>query len=357
MKQPDENGENMKKNYFILLAVVILLTAAFSALADSEKAPEAVFFRGSVTIDGEAAPIGTVIDAYDPDGIHCGQFIVGALVDSVGIYGNLAVSNDDPDEVGDQGCLPGDTVFFEVNGLSATYAIVSGNITWTSNGAVNEVNLAVTGQTVSMTVVETPNDTLVAPGWTVTLKVGIRNDGNAIDFYSVISDDDTSASPGWTTVDQDSVSHADPGATTYVYFDVYIPLFGGGGDTAFVVPYKVYSNVDTSVNYSNTVTLLKSNTDVGDELVILPDQFQLFQNYPNPFNPSTVIAFNLPTRSYVDIDIYNVLGQKVDRLVLGQLSAGINEVEYDASRLASGIYYYRLSAGDFSATKKMLLIK
>lgn len=348
----------MKKNYFILLAVVLLIfSAAFSVQADPEKAPEAVFFRGAVTIDGNPAPIGTVVDAYDPDGIHCGQFIVGALVDSVGIYGNLAVANDDPDEVGDQGCLPGDTVFFEVNGISASFAIVSGDILWTSNGAVNEVNLAVTGQTVAMTIVETPNDTLVAPGWTISMRVGIQNDGNAIDFYSVVSDDDPSPSPGWTTVDQDSVSHAAPGATAYVYFDVVIPIFGGGSDTAMVVPYMVQSNVDPSVNYSGTVTLYKSITDVGDEWVLIPGAFQLFQNYPNPFNPSTVISYNLPTAAEVNFEIYNVLGQKVDQLTLGQQSAGPGQIEYDASSLSSGVYFYRLTAGEFSASKKMMLIK
>ena len=88
----------------------------------------------------------------------------------------------------------------------------------------------------------------------------------------------------------------------------------------------------------------------------LPHQFELSQNYPNPFNPTTTIEFALPTESDWEIEIYNVLGQTVDRLA-DHAEPGYVKIEWDASRYASGVYFYRLTAGKFSATKKMVLLK
>ncbi len=88
----------------------------------------------------------------------------------------------------------------------------------------------------------------------------------------------------------------------------------------------------------------------------VPADFALNQNYPNPFNPTTMITFNLPTKSDYSLTIYNVTGQMVDEFA-GEAEAGVVSIEFDASRLASGIYFYKLTAGDFSATKKMVFLK
>ena len=87
------------------------------------------------------------------------------------------------------------------------------------------------------------------------------------------------------------------------------------------------------------------------------DGFELAQNYPNPFNPSTMIKFNLGAASDVQLGVYNVLGQRVAVLATGNFTSGTHYVQFDASRLASGVYFYRIDAGRFSATKKMMLIK
>ncbi|MEA1979787.1 MAG: S8 family serine peptidase [candidate division Zixibacteria bacterium] len=90
---------------------------------------------------------------------------------------------------------------------------------------------------------------------------------------------------------------------------------------------------------------------------LIPDSYRLHQNYPNPFNPSTEISFALPKSGFVNISVYNIMGQKVAELVNNNLTAGNHSVEWDASAMSSGIYLYRIDAEEFSDTKKMLLIK
>jgi len=92
----------------------------------------------------------------------------------------------------------------------------------------------------------------------------------------------------------------------------------------------------------------------SDEIVL---SYALEQNYPNPFNPSTMIKYSIPELSYVTIKVYDVLGRKVTTLVNEEKPAGNYEIDYNESRLASGIYFYRIKAGDFIQTKKMVLIK
>jgi len=91
---------------------------------------------------------------------------------------------------------------------------------------------------------------------------------------------------------------------------------------------------------------------------LLPNSFALEQNYPNPFNPSTTINFTLGKASNVKLTVYNLLGQRVATLVDGRMNAGTQSVVFDASRFASGVYFYRLDAGsNFNSVKKMLLLK
>lgn len=96
---------------------------------------------------------------------------------------------------------------------------------------------------------------------------------------------------------------------------------------------------------------------VGVEDVSVPSAFALSQNYPNPFNPSTTIEFSLPEPSFVRLAVYNVIGQEITVLVSEEKSAGTRTVTWDASGYSSGAYFYRLEAGKFTQTKKMLFIK
>ncbi len=88
-----------------------------------------------------------------------------------------------------------------------------------------------------------------------------------------------------------------------------------------------------------------------------PTEYALMQNYPNPFNPTTVIRYQLPTASWVRLEVFDVLGKQVASLVNSAQAAGDYSVTFNASNLASGVYFYRLQAGSFVQTKKMLLIK
>jgi len=89
----------------------------------------------------------------------------------------------------------------------------------------------------------------------------------------------------------------------------------------------------------------------------VPGPFRLLQNYPNPFNPSTTIRYVLPTRSHAAITLFNTLGQRVATLVDAMQDAGEYEVNFDATRLASGIYFYRLTAGDAALTRRLVVLR
>ena len=99
-----------------------------------------------------------------------------------------------------------------------------------------------------------------------------------------------------------------------------------------------------------TPTSIESNTNS-------PLRFALEQNYPNPFNPSTTIKYELPKSSGVRLSVHDMLGQEISVLVNEMKEAGIHEVKFDASRLSSAVYFYRLQAGDLVSTKRMLVLK
>ena len=96
---------------------------------------------------------------------------------------------------------------------------------------------------------------------------------------------------------------------------------------------------------------------VNEPIGGLPTVFGLERNYPNPFNPSTTIRFELPRSSEVRMGVFDMLGREVSVLVNERKDAGVHEVKFDGSRLASGVYFYRLRAGDFVQTRKLILVR
>ncbi len=96
--------------------------------------------------------------------------------------------------------------------------------------------------------------------------------------------------------------------------------------------------------------------DVNED-VVLPVEFKLEQNYPNPFNPSTIIKFGIPERSNVQITIYDLLGSEVTTLLNQELDKGWYNLTFNANGFSSGFYIYRMQAGNYISTRKMLMIK
>jgi predicted CXXCH cytochrome family protein len=88
-----------------------------------------------------------------------------------------------------------------------------------------------------------------------------------------------------------------------------------------------------------------------------PENFQLKQNYPNPFNPTTTIRFSVPERSEIELVVYDALGKQIETLLSGDHEAGVYEVDFDASGLSSGIYFYQIKSASFTETKKLVLMK
>jgi photosystem II stability/assembly factor-like uncharacterized protein len=116
----------------------------------------------------------------------------------------------------------------------------------------------------------------------------------------------------------------------------------------------VYAGTSLNDVWRRPLSEITTSVRAPDEM---PDQFTLFQNYPNPFNPNTTIKFGLPKSSDVRLSVFDMLGREVSALVNERRTAGVHEVRFDASGLSSGVYFYRLQAGSFVETKKLLLLR
>ena len=123
--------------------------------------------------------------------------------------------------------------------------------------------------------------------------------------------------------------------------------------------YAYFSNNarDSLVTYLVRAYVSFPATGVRTTVELRPSTFNLGQNYPNPFNPSTVIRFDLPSRSFVTLKVYDIVGREITELVNGLTEAGTHEIKFDASGLPSGVYLYRITADKFVETKKLLLLK
>ncbi len=124
---------------------------------------------------------------------------------------------------------------------------------------------------------------------------------------------------------------------------------------SYTVAVQVSDGKLSTMSYQ-IITAADKTTDVKVTAGI-PNQYQLFQNYPNPFNPSTTITFDIPESGFVALTLYNMLGEKVDVLVNRVMNAGSYKVNYNATKLNSGIYFYRIQTNNFAQVKKMILLK
>jgi hypothetical protein len=126
------------------------------------------------------------------------------------------------------------------------------------------------------------------------------------------------------------------------------------GDVIITWDFNRVGSLDIYAQKINPDGTLTTINQTGN---ILPDNYSLSQNYPNPFNPETKIRFSIPKAGFVQLSIYNSLGQVIEKSVYNNLTPGTYEHVFEASNLATGIYYYKLSYDDYSETKKMMLIR
>lgn len=140
---------------------------------------------------------------------------------------------------------------------------------------------------------------------------------------------------------------------TPIYFD----LTAVAGQSVQIIFQADAANSVWSFLYIDDVSLTNQITGTEKEKGLFPIKFELKQNYPNPFNPLTVITYQLAVNSFTTLKVYDLLGREVATLVNEQKPAGSYTIRWDATHFASRVYFYRLQAGAFSETKKLLLLK
>jgi photosystem II stability/assembly factor-like uncharacterized protein len=135
------------------------------------------------------------------------------------------------------------------------------------------------------------------------------------------------------------------------------PLTSGTNNTLRSI---YFPSIDTGFTVGLNGTIRKTTngiTGINPVINKIPEKFSLAQNYPNPFNPSTKIRFEIQELRFTELKVYDALGKEVKTIVNGNLGAGTYEVDFDGSNLTSGVYFYKLTAGGFSDTKRMILVK
>lgn len=134
-------------------------------------------------------------------------------------------------------------------------------------------------------------------------------------------------------------------------------LFGGRRNVSSSGTICPFDLAATDGNLPHMGITLGPPTGTSNQSIEIPDSYKLFQNYPNPFNPETKISYHIPKSGLVELRVFDILGKEVRTLVSDIKQAGTYSVDFDASVLASGVYYYEIIAGNFSNMKKMVLTK
>jgi hypothetical protein len=157
---------------------------------------------------------------------------------------------------------------------------------------------------------------------------------------------------GGDTFSNTKISSTPFSPSAVIFFGDYTNIAAAGGSI-----YPIWMRLDTTRLSVWTAIVKDTLSNGGGTGPDVPGSFSLSQNYPNPFNPSTTIRYGLPHRSNVTLTVFTLLGQEVKTLVVGEQPGGIYEVRFNATGLASGMYLYRLSAGEYVATRKFAVVK
>lgn len=181
-------------------------------------------------------------------------------------------------------------------------------------------------------------------GATILMKVEDSNDANVfVEMPATITEAETWETLVFDVTEQREGTDAVNFESTYDKASIFLDY--GNQGTAYTFYWD-----DVQFGEGETSTSI-------EDAAAVPSDYALNQNYPNPFNPSTTIEFAMPQASFVTLEVYNMVGQKVATLVEGTRQAGVHTVSFDASNLSSGTYLYRMQAGDQMLMQKMTLIK
>jgi hypothetical protein len=203
----------------------------------------------------------------------------------------------------------------------------------------------------------TTTDTIPNPGDAFRIKFRLGNNGTTDTVRNVIatvSALDTLITLG--TVSPISCGDIPPGKDSLAVFRLEVKVKPTCPTPATIRLLLNISSEGTQV-WTDTVKILVTPTGVFASDNSIPTEFSLSQNYPNPFNPATTIRYALPSSANVKLSVFDLLGREIATLVNEEQSAGWKEVEWNASSLSSGIYFYKLEAGGFAEVKKLMLLK
>ena len=200
------------------------------------------------------------------------------------------------------------------------------------------------------------------------------NDAPAVDVLArgvgtLVDDADYGQNTPYLSVDPASylldITPAQDNNTVVATFQADLSGLAGGAAVVFASGFLTPSNDQNGPAFGLYAALPDGNvmpfsavtTSVHDDILGLPDRYELGQNYPNPFNPSTMISFDLPNREYLQIRVFDMLGREVATLFEGFKEAGRHNLQFDAAGLTTGLYYYQLKTENFVSTRKMLFTK
>jgi hypothetical protein len=349
------------KMRFTLLVIVGLVMVGFTALLAQGVTPTThvwTDFGGSAcTINGVLMPIGTAVDAYSLRGAHVGHQVATAA----GLYPFMAVYGKDGTVGSENYCVANehDTIIFKLSDQVA-YKLGPDSDIWEAGPTTPRImNLAASDITEFSVAVTAPAGNRGPADTTIAYDVTVKNNGNGVDMIKF-----TLASKlGWTFTGWDSTgSYFNAEETKHYTVTVKIPplLLTGVEDTLTVTATSRFK--PTVLDFKKIVTVVDNETGVDETNYTVPGRFSLNQNFPNPFNPETVISFNLQQSTNVTLAVYDILGRKVTTLADGYLAAGEYQYRWSGAddnntQVSSGVYFYRLTAGETNLTRKMALLK
>ena len=377
----NHHGRPGKTGYYFLIVTTLLFQ--FPAFTQSVTiTPQWMNVYGTADLlDGSPAAIGTLIQAYDPDNVLCGTWEVY----SAGLFGYMAIYRDDPLTAVDEGMEEGDTIRFLVN--SAESQTEDGDpVLWSMASDPLMVNLVRSGDEslvqASIRICAYQPDSL----YTLSIEfsslydnqifsadIQMTYNASVLQFLDASTEGTVASGWGNPVVNQTESGHLTMAMAGVQALQSTGPLvlmtfrvIGTLGDTCTVGWEQCILNEGTPPAFTRNCTIEVGQSSSADpEISMLPDHYTLGQNTPNPFNPYTLIHFSIPENAGlcpVKLEIFDIMSRRVKMLMNQKQKPGHYTVHWNGQNdqgmpMTSGVYFYRLQAGAFVQTRKMMFLK